>query len=168
MSLESLFLYQRIPSLNKHFCAAGWRDTGAFTAYSLQPGLHQNTENCLVQSPRKLSPSSSRLWDEGREERTILNLGIRGSRGVELECLNNEAATGSVPGVWACSHVLLLQHTCLPSDQLETCGLVTMGIDGCCWQRERKVLGIDSKIIGEQRFSPSLWLPCLLLLHLIN
>lgn len=113
----------------------------AFTSYSLEPRLQQKTEHCFVPGPRKSPPSLSRHSVEGREERTepLGNLGIKGIREVELECLNNQAVVGLVPGVWvmlSCASLCSMHASLL--DQLEIRGLVTMGIDGCCWQWEKE------------------------------
>lgn len=53
---EILFLYQRIPSFNKPVCAMWWRDVIALVPDRLEPRLHQKTETCFVQSPRKKGP----------------------------------------------------------------------------------------------------------------
>lgn len=127
----------------------------AFPSYSLEPRLHQKTENCFVQSPRKKSPSLSWLYDEGREGRTIWQPGNSGSREVELECLKTKQQLDWCLGFGSCSRVLL-SAACMPPfwTSSKSVGWLLWELMGAAGSGRRKVLGIDSKIIGEQSFSP--------------
>lgn len=54
-------------------------------------------------------------------------------------------------------------------DKLQSCGLVAMGIDGCCWQREKESSWSWPKKSSGSRFLWfCLWLSYLLLLDLIG
>lgn len=98
---------------------------------------------------------------KGQRREPCGNLGIKGSGEVEWECWRH---TGRVPEVWV---TLPCASFCsMPASlwgQLESRGLVTMGIDGCCWQREKQSSWNRSQNPRRAGFS-SLWLPCLLFL----
>lgn len=91
------------------------------------------------------------MWKEERREPSG-SLGIKGSREIEWECLRR---AGRVPGAWV---TLPRASVCsMPAsllDQLESRGLVTMGIDGCCWQREKESSWNCYKNLGEQGSPP--------------
>ena len=122
---------------------------------------------CRVLGKRLSHCLSIRLLRNGERREPAGNLGIKGCGEVELECLKNEAAIGLVPG--SCSHVLL-SAACMPPfwASWKSVGWLLWELMGAAGSGRRKVLGIDSKITGEQSFFPSLWLPCLLFFDLIN
>ena len=69
------------------------------------------------------------IKSKGERREPAGNLGIKGSREVELECLSHSSVTGL-------GHALKRFMRASLLDQLESCGLVTVGIDGCGWQWE--------------------------------